>query len=156
MIDEKTYQEIEDYFAGELNEEQSKNLLTKVNGSEELMARFRESENLWNYMSSLESIEPRPDFIQKFWNAVSQDEEKKNSSFFNFNFLNRKWAFVSSLAVFLLLSTIIINNFVVDEEKSGYVYDADDELLVNNLDEALSKNTPEGLNVYGPWDDLEN
>lgn len=156
MIDEKTYQEIEDYFSGELNEEESKSLLLKVKESEELRGHFEESEKLWGYMSSLETIEPGPDYIQKFWKAVSKDEEKKNRSFFNFNFMNKKWAFVSSLAVFLLLSTIIINNFVVDEEKSGYVYDADDELLVNNLDEALSKNSPEGLNVYGPWDDLEN
>jgi len=156
MIDENTVQNIEDYFSGELNDEESKILLSKVNGSEEVQKHFEESKKLWNYMASVEEIEPGNDYIRKFWKTVSSDEERKSRSFFNFSFMNKKWAFASSLAVFLLLSTIIVNNFVLEEEKDGYVYDADDELLFNNLEEALSKNSPEGLNVYGPWEDLEN
>ena len=156
MIDEKTINQIEGYFSGELSDEESKNLLSKVHDSDELKEHFEESEKLWNYMNSLESIEPSTDYITRFWKTVSADEEKQNRSLFQFNFLNKKWKFVSSLAVFLILSTIIINNFVLEEEKSGFVYEADDELLVDNLEEALSKNTPDVLNVYGPWEDLEN
>ncbi len=156
MIDEKTALLIEDYFSGELSEDESNNLLLRVKSSEELSAHFEASKKLWNYMGSVDELEPEPDYIRKFWKKISKEEEKKSRSFFNFNFMNKKWAFVSSLAVFLLLSTIIINNFVLNEEKEGYVYDADDELLIDNLDEALSKNSHEGLNVYGPWEDLEN
>jgi len=156
MIDEKTINQIEGYFSGELSDEESKNLLSKVHDSDELKEHFEESEKLWNYMNSLESIEPSTDYITRFWKTVSADEEKQNRSLFQFNFLNKKWKFVSSLAVFLILSTIIINNFVLEEEKSGFVYEADDELLVDNLEEALSKNTPDVLNVYGPWEDHEN
>ena len=156
MIDEKTINQIEDYFSGELSDEESKSLLSKVEDSEELRDHFVESEKLWNYLSSVETIEPTPNYIRRFWNSVSSNEEKENRSYFQFNFLNKKWKFVSSLAVFLILSTIIINNFVHEEEKSGFVYEADDELLVDNLEEALSKNTPDVLNVYGPWEDHEN
>ncbi len=156
MIDEKTLQQIEDYFSGELTEEESRDLLLKVENTGELRDRFEESRKLWSYMGSFETLEPGDDYIRKFWKNISKEEEKKNSSFFPFNFMNRKWAFVSSLAVLLLLSTIMVNNFVTQEEKSGFVYDADDELLLNDLENALSKNSTQGLNVYGPWEDLEN
>jgi len=156
MIDEKTINQIEEYFLGELSEEESKNLLSKVGDSDEIRDHFEESKKLWNYVSSIETIEPSHDFIHKFWNTVSINEQNNNKSFFKFNFLNIKWKFVTSLAVFLILSTIIINNYVLEEEKSSFVYEADDELLVGDLEEALSKNTPDVLNVYGPWEDLEN
>ena len=156
MIDEKTINQIEDYFSGELSEEESKNLLLKVEDSDELKIYFEESEKLWNYMNSLETIEPDPNFITRFWDNVTAEEEKQNRSFFHFNIFDMKWKFVSSLAVFLILSTIIINNYVLEDDRSGFVYEAEDELLVDNLEQALSKNTPDALNVYGPWDDLEN
>ena len=154
MINEKTINQIEEYFSGELSEEESKILLSKVESSDELKIYFEESEKLWNYMNSFETIEPDPNFITRFWNNVSAEEEKESSSFFQFNFLDKKWKFVSSLAVFLILSTIIINNYVLEEDRTGFVYEAEDELLVDNLEQALSKNTPDALNVYGPWDDL--
>jgi len=156
MIDEITIQKIEDYLSGELSEEEAGNLISKIDNSEDLKEYFLESQKLWNFMGSADIIEPKGDYVTKFWNNVSREEEKRNKSFFNFNFFNRKWAFVSSLAVFLLLSTIIVNNFVIEEEKTGYVYDAEDELLLNNLEDALSMNSSEQLNVYGPWEDLEN
>ena len=156
MIDDLTKQQVEDYFSGELNEEESKILLTKIDTSEELKQYFRESESLWSIMSSAELLEPREDYITRFWNKVSKDEDKKKSSFSFFSNINLKWGFAGSLAVFLILSTIIVNNFVIEEEKSGFVYEADDELLINNLDEALSKNTHESLKIFGPWEDLEN
>jgi len=156
MIDEKIINQIEDYFSGELNDEESKSLLLKVEDSDELRKHFEESNKLWSYMASVDTIEPSPDYIRRFWKIVSGNEEKKSRSFFQFNFMNKKLTFVSSLAVILLLSTFIVNNFVLEEEKSGYVYEEDDELLIHNLEEALSKNTPDVLNVYGPWEDIEN
>jgi len=156
MIDEITIQKIEDYLSGELSDEEAGNLISKIDNSEDLKEYFLESQKLWNFMGSADIIEPKGDYVTKFWNNVSREEEKRNKSFFNFNFFNRKWAFVSSFAVFLLLSTIIVNNFVIEEEKTGYVYDAEDELLINNLEDALSMNSSEQLNVYGPWEDLEN
>ena len=156
MIDEKIINQIEDYFSGELNDEESKSLLLKVEDSDELRKHFEESNKLWSYMASVDTIEPSPGYIRRFWKIVSSNEEKKSRSFFQFNFMNKKLTFVSSLAVILLLSTIIVNNFVLEEEKSGYVYEEDDELLIHNLEEALSKNTPDVLNVYGPWEDIEN
>ncbi len=156
MIDEITIHKIEDYLSGELSDEDAGNLLSKIDDSEELKEYFIESQKLWDFMGSADIIEPTGDYITRFWNNVSREEEKRNKSFFNFNFINKKWAFVSSLAVFLLLSTIIVNNFVLEEEKTGYVYDADDELLINNLEDALSMNSSEQLNLYGPWEDLEN
>ena len=156
MIDEITIQKIEDYLSGELSDEEAGNLISKIDNSEDLKEYFLESQKLWNFMGSADIIQPKGDYVTKFWNNVSREEEKRNKSFFNFNFFNRKWAFVSSLAVFLLLSTIIVNNFVIEEEKTGYVYDAEDELLINNLEDALSMNSSEQLNVYGPWEDLEN
>ncbi len=156
MIDEITIQKIEDYLSGELSDEEAGNLISKIDNSEDLKEYFLESQKLWNFMGSADIIEPKGDYVTKFWNNVSREEEKRKKSFFNFNFFNRKWAFVSSFAVFLLLSTIIVNNFVIEEEKTGYVYDAEDELLINNLEDALSMNSSEQLNVYGPWEDLEN
>jgi len=156
MIDEITIQKIEDYLSGELSDEEAGNLISKIDNSEDLKEYFLESQKLWNFMGSADIIEPKGDYVTKFWNNVSREEEKRNKSFFNFNFFNRKWAFVSSFAVFLLLSTIIVNNFVIEEEKTGYVYDAEDELLINNLEDALSMNSSEQLNVFGPWEDLEN
>ena len=156
MIDEITIQKIEDYLSGELSDEEAGNLISKIDNSEDLKEYFLESQKLWNFMGSADIIEPKGDYVTKFWNNVSREEEKRNKSFFDFNFFNRKWAFVSSFAVFLLLSTIIVNNFVIEEEKTGYVYDAEDELLINNLEDALSMNSSKQLNVYGPWEDLEN
>ena len=156
MVSEETLQQIDDFFSDELSDTDKSELLSKVESSEEVRARFEESRKLWSYMDSAESIEPEPDYIRKFWKEVSEEEEKNSKSFFPFNFMNKRLAFATSLAVFLLLSTIMVNNFILEEEKTGYVYDADDELLINNLEEALSLNSHHGLNVYGPWEDTEN
>ena len=156
MVSEETLQQIDDFFSGELSDTDKYELLSKVESSEELRARFEESRKLWSYMDSAEAIEPEADYIRKFWKKVSEEEEKNSKSFFPFNFMNKRLAFATSLAVFLLLSTIMVNNFILEEEKTGYVYDADDEILINNLEEALSLNSHHDLNVYGPWEDTEN
>lgn len=156
MIDDLTKQQIDDYFSGELNENDTRSLLQNVDSSEELKQYFTESEKLWDMMKSAEQLEPLSDYIERFWNNVSKDEEKNKKFFAFFEYFSLKWRFVGSLAVFLIIGTVVVNNFILEEEESGFVYEADDELLINNMDEALSKNTDESLNIFGPWYDLEN
>ena len=86
MVSEETLQQIEDFFSDEMSDTERNELLSKVESSDEVRARFEESRKLWSFMESAETIEPEPDYIRKFWKKVSDEEGEKDKVLFPFQF----------------------------------------------------------------------
>ena len=154
MLNENLKHQILRYISGDLNDAEAKEITELIQNSDEVKNYYNETKNLWDALDLVESIEPRSDYIARFWEAV---DKKENKTFTHLiKTVNKKFAFVGSLAVFLLISTFMINNYfgIVESENSGY--DLNSEVLLNDLDESLSLKAPDYLSVYGPWEDVEN
>ena len=67
-----------------------------------------------------------------------------------------RFAFAGSFGVFIVICSFIINSYVGNNGDNIYLNTSEDESLLTNLDESISLKTPESLDIYGPWDDLEN
>ena len=155
MLDDDKKQKIVGLLSGELDGEEAKEVEELIRLSVDAAEYHRETSKLWATMDSVEQIEPSADFMSDFWKRVENEEEK--SSFFSFlgNF-NKKFAFVGSLAVFLLISTFVVNNYFYISEDENYLTNSGNGLLLGNLGDSMSLKTPDSLNIYGPWDEFEN
>ena len=156
MIKEDIQEKINSYISGELSEDESVEVRQLIESSEEIKAYYEQINSMWRTLDNIEDIEPGPDYISRFWKEVEAEENKRQSSFFNFFSLNKKWAFAGSFGVFVVICSFVINSYVGINGNGNYVNSLDDETLLTNLDESINPRTPDSLNVYGPWDDLEN
>ena len=156
MIKEEIHEQINSYISGELSEDESTEVRRLIESSEEVRVYYEQVSNMWRTLDGIEQIEPDPDYISKFWSKVEREESKKKYSFLNLFNLNKKWAFAGSFGVFLVICSFVINTYVVNNGNGVFVNNVDDETLLSNLDESIVPKTPDSLNIYGPWDDLEN
>lgn len=154
-MDESYKEKIQSYLSGDMNKEKSLEVEKLLAGSLEIQDYTRDSQSIWNMLDTVDDISPDDNYIARFWNAISEIEKNENKSVFNlFNLWNKKTTFAASFATFLIISAILVNFFVIDQGGNNkYVYDKADEELLDNLDRAITLNTPEYLRVYGPWDE---
>lgn len=154
-MDESYKQKIQTYLSGDMNKEESLEVEKLLAGSLEIQNYTRDSQSIWNMLDTVDDISPDDNYIAKFWDAVSGIEKNENKGVFNlFNLWKKKTTFAASFATFLIISAILVNFFVIDQgENNKYVYNKADEELLDNLDRAITLNTPEYLRVYGPWDE---
>ena len=156
MIKDELKEKINSYISGELSDAETVEVRKLIESSEEINAYYQETISMWGMLDSLEIIDPEPDYISKFWNRVEKKEKRSGVSFFDFFNLNKKLAFAGSFGVFVIICSFIINSYVGNNGNEVYLSNMDDESLLTNLDESISPKTPDSLNIYGPWDDLEN
>ena len=156
MIKEDIQEKINSYISGELSEDESIEVKQLIESSEEVRAYYEQISGMWRTLDDIENIEPRQDYISQFWKKVEVEESKRRSSFLNLFSLNKKWAFAGSFGVFVVICSFVINSYVGINGNGNYVNSLDDETILTNLDESINPRTPDSLNVYGPWDDLEN
>ena len=155
MLDEEKKQKIISLLSGELDDDEAREAENLIRSSEDAAEFHRVTSKLWDTMDSAEQIEPSADYISNFWRRVEKDEKK--SSFISFlGKINKKFAFVSSLAVFLLISTFVVNNYFYVSEEENNITNSGNGLLLGNLDDSMSLKTPDSLSIYGPWDEFEN
>lgn len=156
MIKEDLKERINSYISGELSEADSLEVKKLIESSGEIKAYYEETNSMWRMLEGLENIEPDPHYVSQFWNKVEKEENKNSFSFFNLFNLNKKLAFAGSFGVFVLICSFVINSYIGINGNGIYVNNLDDETLLTNLDKSINLRTPESLNIYGPWDDLEN
>ena len=156
MIKDDLKEKINSFISGELSEAEASEVRKLIDSSEEAGIYYKQNLELLNMMDSFESIEPDPAYIQKFWGKVEEEKSRAGFSFLNLFNLNKKWAFAGSFGVFVLIGSFMINSYFGNNGNGLYLNNLDDESLLSNLDESISARTPDSLNVYGPWDDLEN
>ena len=115
---------------------------------------FVRSERLWDTLDTWEEIEPSGEFVAKFWDKVSIEEEKAGRGFFDWLKVFRpKLAVSGALATILMVGVFtfaLLGPGALDDVfRSG---DERDEMMLIELDRATNAEASELLAIYGPWD----
>jgi hypothetical protein len=115
---------------------------------------FLRSEKLWDTLDAWDEIEPEGEFVTKFWNNVSVEEDKAKTGFFG-------WlkGFKPNLAVSGALATVFIVGIFTFAllgpgtlDRAFRSADEKDEMILIELDRVTTSETSELLAIYGPWD----
>jgi predicted anti-sigma-YlaC factor YlaD len=123
-----------------------------LSGCAECSELFSNSNEVWMLLGKWEEIEPRSDYISEFWNRVEKEEARAGfwSSIWN---QGGRWKLAGALASVLIVGVFSLVIFTGDP--GGKVLadrDAQDDMLLLELDSATSRDTTAALEIYGPWD----
>lgn len=125
-----------------------------LGGCSECKSYLSETENLWNLLEARDEIEPDRDYLSNFWDKAADDEVKIKPGFLRwFKDIKPNWTLAGAMASIFLVSVITFGAFSPDTRDS-FLMSADerDELMLIELDDALSRETADILSIYGPWD----
>ncbi len=113
-----------------------------------------ESRELWGLLDTWDEIEPDGKFVANFWDKTSIKETKLQPGFLSrFRNLKPNWGVAGAMASIFLVSVITFAVFSSDSTNTLYTSaDEQDELVLLELDNALSRETSDVLSIYGPWD----
>ena len=111
-----------------------------------------ESKELWGLLDAWEEVEPDSNFISNFWDKV--DEPKPAPGFINWiQNIRPNRTLAAAMASVFLVSIITFGVFNPDTRNALFMSaDERDELILIELDDALSRETADVLSIYGPWD----
>ncbi len=114
---------------------------------------FEQSHEVWNLLDKWDTLDTKDDFIRRFWDRVSAGDAKKGGVFDFFRNLRVNLVAGVVGVLILILCGFLVNIFVSHNEKFVFTENdrADEELLIE-FDNAITKETPESLEVYGLWD----
>ena len=117
---------------------------------------FMQNNRLSKLLDNWDEIQPQQNYVSKFWNKVDEEELKQNKGVIGFIKGIKTTFLVPSLAVALFCSLIIVNiyrtstdNPVLSEQ------DAKDNRLLLEINDIISVEGSESLQIYGLWNDLE-
>jgi len=142
------------YSSGDIEETEKVLVDEHIRGCSRCEQYFLHSEKLWDALDAWKEIEPGREFVAKFWNKVSAQEDKARTGFFG-------WlkGFRPKLAVSGALATVFIVGMftfaLLGPGKLDGVFrstDEKDEIILIELDRATNTETSELLAIYGPWD----
>ncbi|MGI9553759.1 MAG: hypothetical protein ACR2NC_02450 [Thermodesulfobacteriota bacterium] len=156
MLRDEIKEKVNSYISGELTGAESVEVKKLIESDGEVKAYYEQTNEMLRLMDDFDDIEPKSDYQSQFWYKVEKEESSTRFSLFNIFNLNKKWAFAGSFGVFVVICSFVINSYVGNNGNGNYVNSLDDETLLTNLDESINPRTPDSLNIYGPWDDLEN
>ena len=113
-----------------------------------------QSNELWNLLDGWEGVEPDSQYLAKFWDKASVDEPELKPGFLSWiRDIRLNWTLAGAMASIFLVSIITFAAFSPDTRNSLLLSsDERDELVLIELDNALSRETAEVLSIYGPWD----
>jgi len=117
-----------------------------------------QSNELWNLLDTWDEVEPQGEFVSKFWDKASIDETKFIPGFLSWirNF-KLNWTLAGAMASIFLVSIFTFAVFSPDTRDNLFTSaDERDELILIELDNAISRETAEVLSIYGPWDGDSN
>lgn len=145
---------IQKYISGDISVDEASNVESMINNDPELRSYLERSEKVWELVGSFDTIEPNPNFISNFWDRVRDEKNRETTFLEKIRSINIRWAFISSFATILLVSAFLINIFVIDNgSEKKFVFDDQDEVMLKNLDRAITKKTAASLEVFGPWEE---
>ncbi len=154
MINDELKQKelIQKYVSGDFSKDEKSTIERMLRDDPDLATYIKKSEQVWDLLSATEDIEPNPNYISNFWSKVREEQENR-SGLRKLLDINIRWVFVSSFVTVLLVSAILLNIFIVEEPPgTKFVFDEQDEILLKNLDKAITKKTAASLEVFGPWE----
>lgn len=143
------------YSLDDLENAQINGIEKHLGGCAECRSFVSKSKELWSLLDRWEEIEPGSSYISDFWNKV--DQPKPAPGFIRWiHNIRPNWALAGAMASIFLVSIITFGVFDTDTRNSLFMNaDERDELVLIELDDALSKDTAEVLSIYGPWDGSE-
>ena len=147
---------IQRYIEGDVTIEERQKIESDIVGKADLNEYIKRSEAVWNLLDSVDNIEPNPNYISNFWNKVREEHNNEASGILQkLKNFNTKWVFITSFATILLVSSLLINIFVMQHENinNNLSFNTEDEIIFNNLDKSLTKKTAAYLDVFGPWEE---
>ncbi|MGQ0792676.1 MAG: hypothetical protein ACT4NX_01140 [Deltaproteobacteria bacterium] len=120
-------------------------------------ALLAESNQMWDLLGGIPEIEPRADFAGRFWDRLAEEEEEQKARgrfqiFDIFKMWKLNFARLGAVAVIFIAAAVSLNVF--ESERAVVVYTAEDradEKLLGDMDRAVSRQTADILDIYGPW-----
>lgn len=152
---EKNKELIQRYLADDSPDKQNSSISELLEKNPELDKYLRRSEKVWELLGQAEMVEPNPNYISNFWSRLREEEQIQQQGFLDkIAALNIRWVFVSSFVTVLFVSALIVNVFILNSDKeTQFTFNKQDEMLINNLDKAITKKTAASLDVFGPWEE---
>jgi hypothetical protein len=150
---EKIRELILEYSEGNLNQSDKLEVESHLRECKGCNLYFGQSDKVWNLLDKWDTLDTKDDFIPRFWDRVSE-EDTKGGGVFDF-FRNLRVDLVAGVVgvIMLILTVFLVNIFVSHNENIVFTEEdrADEELLIE-FDKAITKETPDSLEVYGLWD----
>ena len=142
------------YSLGDLGDIEKASVESHLGACRECKSYLSETENLWNLLEARDQIEPDPEFLSNFWDKADVDETKLKPGFLRWvKDIKPNWTLAGAMASIFLVSIITFGAFSPDTRNSLFMSaDEQDELILIELDDALSRETADILSIYGPWD----
>ncbi len=141
------------YSSGDLGQDRMAVVESHISRCQECGLYFKQSEKLWTLLDVHGEIEPEADFVSNFWDRVSQDEIKSQSGLLNWlKNVKLNWTMAGAMASILILCVFTFTLFQPGTDRNSILADDQDELLLLELDNAISRDTAQLLDIYGPWE----
>ncbi len=140
------------YSLDDLDVSEKTSIESHLDSCTECRSFISESKELWSLLETWEDLEPSSNFISNFWDKVEQT--KPAPGFINWiRNIKPNWTLAGAMASIFLVSIITFGVFNPETRNSLFMSaDERDELLIIELDDALSRETADVLSIYGPWD----
>jgi predicted anti-sigma-YlaC factor YlaD len=145
------------YSSGEISDVERDLVEAHLGVCEDCSEYLAQSDKLWTLLDEWRGIEPRSDFVSGFWERVSEQERAGYWGFIGrLRYLKPNFGLAGALATIMIVGIFAFALIGPDTGYHNYNYaqknDEQDELLLNELDNATTRDTAADLAIYGPWD----
>ncbi|GJM16435.1 MAG: hypothetical protein DHS20C13_17620 [Thermodesulfobacteriota bacterium] len=142
------------YSLGDLGSDEKTSIESHIGTCSDCSSYLSESENLWNLLEARDEIEPDPEFLSNFWDKAAVDEVKLKPGFLSWvRDIKPNWTLAGAMASIFFVSVITFGVFSPDMTNNLFMSDEQqDELILIELDNAISTETADVLAIYGAWD----
>ena len=143
------------YSLGDLGTVEKTSVESHLENCTECKSYLSESNNLWSMLETWDEIEPDTEFLSNFWDKATVNDVKSKPGFLSwFRDIKPNWTLAGAMASILLVSIITFSVISPDTTNTLFMSDDQrDELILIELDNAISRETADVLSIYGPWDD---
>ncbi len=153
MSCEKFKSLILDYTIDDLDESRMNELKVHLDVCNECNEFLSFADLEWKLLDKWEGIEPKDDYITKFWERSGHREVGRKPSLFNlFNYRVPNWSYISVVFLFLIIFVVAIVYVTTENRVVKYTEkDREDEKLLFEVDRTISFDSADMLEIYGLW-----
>ena len=142
-----------DYTIDALDESQMNELKVHLDACNECNEFLSFANVEWKLLDRWEGIEPKDDYIARFWERSNHLKEGRKTSLFNlFNYQVPNWSYVSVVSLFVIIFVAAILYVITENNVVKYTEkDREDEKLLFEVDRTISFDSADMLEIYGLW-----
>lgn len=137
----------------ELGESQMNELKVHLDACDECNEFLRFADLEWKLLDKWEGVEPRGDYITRFWERSNiRNEGPKPSLFKLFSYRVPNWSYISVVALLCIIVVVAIVYVTTENRAVKYTEkDREDEKLLFEVDRTISFDSSDMLEIYGLW-----